>query len=774
MIPGRIAVADYDGDGRLDFAVGSPGRVQIFLGNGAGTFLPPRQVLFDGDATALVAGDLDNDGRDDLVVSGAGAPASGARLRVLRNVGGASFQIDYESSGVPGTSGSLLLADVDGSGFLDLVVGSSMGDVEVLRNSGDGRFGPPTSVHVGQNVSGLAAGDLNHDGRVDIVAATVTETSQIVILLSDVGGRLREAQTLPFFGNPIVTDFDGDGFDDVVSTGALFAPSFASMGGLFPGNGDGTVLVAPVVATGFASQMSLADLNADGRADLVWLSPAGFGGMISDGAGGFSDPVFTTLTDSLQEVVFADVTGDGRADAVSLSSNHVDFSWRLSVRPGIGNGGFGADVVTPLPSYPVGLVLADFDGDGRKDAALYLNRQLVVARGDGQGAFSFPNPPQTIPFGSLLAADLNGDGRADLVLTEGLDRIVVLLNEPTGSFRVSADLSIFSTTAALVDVDGDGKTDLMTTTTQSVLVRKGDGAGNFGAPRETAMQLGGGFAAADFDGDGRLDLIAGIPATVYKGRDDGSFAMDVSFPLAPGYWLAGDLTGDGKPDVLGTLGENTYLIRNTTCETRRLQVDIRPPSCGVAGTIFEAQPSVRVLDDAGNLVTCESGQVTASLVPSSSASGARLSGITSVPVSGGVARFSNLSIDKGGGGYRLRFELAGSRTTATPKFSQSLPAPVIVGPTQICSRSSTLFDGGAGGDSWAWTLDGAIVGTERFLTLPGIAFGTHTLGLVIREDACTSTSSISILVSAPPCPREPHKPAQPPVPGFPVSPRPLL
>jgi len=175
--------------------------------------------------------------------------------------------------------------------------------------------------------------------------------------------------------------------------------------------------------------------------------------------------------------------------------------------------------------------------------------------------------------------------------------------------------------------------------------------------------------------------------------------------------------------------------------------------CGNAGVPFTVQPTMRVVDDGDNLLACDAGPVTASIVPGTGTPGAALGGTTSVAVAGGVASFSDLSINLPGRGYELRFTHPGAHFATSGPFTQSLPAPTISGPAQTCTVGTGLFDGGPGYDSYLWTLDGLFAGSSRFVTLGPTAAGPHSLQLTVKQNGCQATGSLSLATQvSPPAP----------------------
>src|SRR5262249_21952397 len=163
----------------------------------------------------------------------------------------------------------------------------------------------------------------------------------------------------------------------------------------------------------------------------------------------------------------------------------------------------------------------DFDGDGRRDLAIYDSLQsdvgglhIVILPGDGQGGFGQPSNvsvPERLSF--LSAKDLNLDGRDDLIYTPSYigNAIYVALSNPGGGFGAPVAYQLASGTGPIetIDINGDGKLDLISALfdagTVSLLL--GDGAGGFNQQAPLPVFVAPYYiATGDFDRDGRIDL----------------------------------------------------------------------------------------------------------------------------------------------------------------------------------------------------------------------------------------------------------------------------
>jgi hypothetical protein len=274
------AVADFNGDGKLDVAATdvNSGLVQIFNGVGDGTFSIGSTFATDLTSTqpqGLVAGDFNRDGHPDLAIQN----SNGQNVGVLINDGTGGFlapvtygvSVNYSYEGIS-------TADLNGDGNLDLVVPLTNGSaIAILLGNGDGTFQAETDVTVGLYPGSVAIADLNGDGKLDLAATTRQYGSEGVdVAFGNGDGTFQTpvfyASSLQDFNldSPYPTfiqaaDIDGDGTPDLVYTNS----EYGSVGVLF-GAGNG-VFYDPVEypSGGYAYGMVVADVNQDGAPDVV-------------------------------------------------------------------------------------------------------------------------------------------------------------------------------------------------------------------------------------------------------------------------------------------------------------------------------------------------------------------------------------------------------------------------------------------------------------------------------------------------------------------------
>jgi hypothetical protein len=277
---GAMAVGDFNRDGKLDIAVvtnpgdgasfGERAGINLLAGDGHGGFGSPQRYedVFSVNygPRSLVVGDLNGDGRPDLVASFYNA------VSVVMNIGGAfPYFAEGQTYGVGGGAfpapSSAALADFNGDHKLDLAVtAKNNGSVTVLLGNGDGTFAAKPDVFVDGDPAAVAVGDVNGDGKLDLVTANNGNAS---VLLGNGDGTFAAPQTytLPGSASSIALgDFNKDGKLDVVTTGSEID--------VLLNNGDGTFGAAQKAGPA-GSLLVVADFNHDGFPDLAQLDASG-------------------------------------------------------------------------------------------------------------------------------------------------------------------------------------------------------------------------------------------------------------------------------------------------------------------------------------------------------------------------------------------------------------------------------------------------------------------------------------------------------------------
>ncbi|HXS83710.1 MAG TPA: T9SS type A sorting domain-containing protein [Methylomirabilota bacterium] len=338
--------------------------------------------------------------------------------------------------------------------------------VSILFNNSTGGLAPPIDVATGLSPSAIAVGDMNNDGKPDLVVANQGSNSVTELFSNGAGGLLGRAELN--VGVPpadvALTDMNGDGKLDIVVSSAsgrqlAVLPTNALGGFLSPFSTD--------VANG-PSQLALADVSLDGRADYV----VACGGsdtvavVLGTASGSFGAKTFTSLPAGSRPSALAlgDVTGDNVVDLVvaNAGSNNVQ------ILRGFGNGTFATILTRAVGTSPSGIVLRDVSGDANLDILVTNagSNTVSVLLGDGLGGFTgAPDVATgTTPRG-IETADMNGDAKLDLVVAnQGSNDVSLLTGDGTGAFtaQATAPTGVAPIAVAAADVTGDGRPDVFT------------------------------------------------------------------------------------------------------------------------------------------------------------------------------------------------------------------------------------------------------------------------------------------------------------------------
>ncbi|MCK6555502.1 VCBS repeat-containing protein [Candidatus Binatia bacterium] len=415
--------------------------------------------------------------------------------------------------------------DFDGDGVVDLCTANSdSGDVSVLFGVGDGTFdvtlpGQPAGL---APVS-IATGDVDDDGDVDIVVADASG-STIGVLLNEGDATFA----------PVVETDTGDGpeavvlghFDDDEFLDAATANYDDETVTVLLGEGDGTFTLGDELLVG-SSPVGLAtdDLDGDGRADLVVANSTGGDEsagsvtvLVGLGEGKFEAmPEIEVDCDDVDctpvALGIADLNGDGKLDIAVANESGSN----VSILLGDGNFEFTAGAIVPASGNPEAIAIADYNADGKLDIATSSDSddRIVVLLGKGDGTF-LPEPQTTV-----MAEAAAGSATITLVDAGRFpDEGWVQLGESTRVGYVSKADNVLTLGAALVEtVPAD---------TPAIPVFPTDGA-----PW--------GLVSADFNGDGKPDV-----ATANAEGDNVTVLLNTSGAVSP---CVGDCKNDGEVTV---------------------------------------------------------------------------------------------------------------------------------------------------------------------------------------------------------------------------------
>jgi len=345
-----IAISDFNGDGKPDIAVtdSSTQQVVVYLNKGDGSFSAPITTNVQMTALgagALVAGDFNEDGKQDLILG----TIAGLQADIyLSGNGDGTFT---EQTALAGSYGfvSGVAVDINHDSHLDFIAGGN-GSLYVYVGDGHGNFQQQTLSNPGPSglfISTVAA-DFNGDGKMDFATASPLMTSGVRIFLGDGDGTF-SAPSYPKFSinNIAITpqylaaaDLNGDGKQDLLV-------GFADSAAIYYGNGDGTFNLSnlnfpatlPQTAFFAVPLVAAADMNGDGKIDVVIADDSSqtVDVDINNGSGTFPEqasPDFSSGIDvGTSHLSTADLNGDGLPDIILTNYKTQNISIFLSIKP---------------------------------------------------------------------------------------------------------------------------------------------------------------------------------------------------------------------------------------------------------------------------------------------------------------------------------------------------------------------------------------------------------------------------------------------------------
>ena len=433
--PVDAILADLRGNGRLDLVVADAidDTVQVFFGNGDGTFQPPQTYDLGASPAMVTAADLTGDGHLDLITAD---PAAGA-VSVLINNGNGTFAapetLDTGSDGLDPSS--VVAADLSKDGRVDLITADFGSDaVSVFAGNGDGTFAAPVAYPTGgAGPVALAVGQLNAGSYLGVVVAD-QQSDQVSVLAG----------------------------------------------------GPGETLLAPVTyAVGsMPSSVALAELKGVGSPeDIITANTASnnVSVLLGDGAGDFSTAVNDAVGTAPAAVTTADVNGDDKLDIIAANNG----SNTISVLQGNGDGTFRAAVNHAAGDGPSSLFAGDFSGSWQTelvaanpltDTVTLLLPALEVTGDHTYAEQSSPSLPGTDPY-AISVAMADGSAPTDTVTSTAMMGDLPVSAEGAATFHaLPGQLSTSQVVATFTDPGG-----ALPVSDYSATISWGDGSASTGA-----------------------------------------------------------------------------------------------------------------------------------------------------------------------------------------------------------------------------------------------------------------------------------------------------
>ncbi len=609
----KSIAADIDNDGDLDIitVLALQNQVSVFKNNGDGTFASPVNYTDSNTPLDVVAADVDNDGDLDLLIANNGAQSLTAYIN--DGTGAFSTSHDYGFSPVQSTSNSLVAADMNGDGYIDVVETDSYYDsLHVMINNGSGAFTNAYTSATPAILHSVTAVDIDNDGDMDIVAVDPTD-KDIRVYTNDGTGKLTIGTTGGGLYTPsamAMYDFNNDGLMDAVTADG----SDNNINVLISNNPVLFFNGSSYSAGSYPASITTADVDADNDADILVGNEddSTFSLLLNNGS--FGTATNYPLPTSPQGILSADVNGDGRMDVIASGNGtvsvmlnyngghvssvspvdnaiNVDSTTNINIVFDINidqstltssnvrvNGSVSGSIAgsfsynsstytatfNPTNNFKPGEKVTVTVTTGVKDVngivALQSSYASMFTVGAGGGnAFG---PPTNYAAGtqpqSVIAVDVNGDGYPDLVTADyAADSISVLLNNGNGTYASAVHYYAGNgpSSVAAGDIDNDGDIDLVVATTNDnvLSVFKNNGSGTFASRTTVSTSTGPNYVTlADINNDGYLDAVYTTGSQAHSQTNDGSgnFGSEYNYTTGNAGVAVVDVNNDGYSDVV--------------------------------------------------------------------------------------------------------------------------------------------------------------------------------------------------------------------------------
>ena len=604
-----LAIADFDGDGRLDLVAVSASTSQLSVykntstASGSITLVRVLTLTTGTSPFSIVTGDFNGDGKPDVAVANRG---DNNLSLYLNNASGPIIafadRTDLSTGGI--APQALVIADFDADGFPDLgVLNQTSNHVAVLQNNGTASFSAAVTLPVGTLPTALAVGDLNSDGKPDLVTTNFGNNNLSVLLNTSSGNAISFEPKIDFStgNNPwgaAINDLDGDGKLDIavanysddtdertisVLRNSAFAPTIQATNIVFSNTTNSSTTLSWNNGNGSKRVVLMRNLNTSTSPILVnnttyapnaiYAQGSNVAGWycVYNGAGSSVEVtgLNTGQTYRIMVLEYNDIPGQekyflniasGNPAVVSANNSLITFMPRSGeVGSTVTISGSGFNTTATRNTVYFGATKAQVT------AATATNLTVTVPKGSTHQPITVIRESGTQAFSS-----------SPLVVTRTSGEIGL---QPANSFAAGTNAS----KTEVGDIDGDGKPDLVVINGSGITVLRNttpNGANNSTFTQVTFAMAGVApthLAVADLNGDGKLDVVVGQAgvARIYMLVNNSSVGTPsfARFDISAFYnitnLLVADFNMDGRPDIAATstTGNTVAIYRNTTTGT---------------------------------------------------------------------------------------------------------------------------------------------------------------------------------------------------------------
>lgn len=605
--PQAVIVADIDGDGKPDMAVANlaSNSVSVFLNtstNGNISFAAPISLVTGNGPHAITAGDLDGDGKVDLIT----ANSTDNAVSVFRNTstpGNVSFalKVDFATGLTPH---GVVTGDIDGDGKPEILTANfAGGSFSLLQNTSSpglinsSSFATHSEWACGAGPESITLGDIDQNGTTDVIVAnsksnTVSVFANAIVYITPV---FKPKVDLVTDANPTsvtLADLDGDGRPDIVSANSA-GNTLSVFRNTMPFGGAPTTLFAGkvvIAVTNSPSDVSIGDLDGDGKPDIITTNsgsntmavlhnnptpqvianPPPVVSSFAPGTGAIGTDVKINGKNfnpsASQNVVYM---GAEKAKVNSASATQLDVTVPASATYQPLSVLNTANNLTGYSTAPFNTTFASKNGISATDLSAAVK-------------FATASSPYSVAVG-----DIDGDGKPDLVITNPGSRTISVYRNASvtgaitaSSFTTKVDFTVASVPENIIitDIDGDGKPDMLVNTLdyqgyvsifRNTAVAGVINSGSFAARVDFAVTNASRMIIADMDGDGKPDILLGGLTILLNNSSPGiinasSFPQQSAFSLKD--YIIGftvyDINNDGKPDIIAIEANNIAIVLN--------------------------------------------------------------------------------------------------------------------------------------------------------------------------------------------------------------------